>query len=706
MKRRFRAALCAALLSPTIALAQSAFEPIAHAAGPARNYGLGGAFARDLDGDGQLDLVVSATYEAGNLEVATPILILDPRDRGRTKAVLAVGGQRAAAYPVPPAPWGDGRGIVVVTDDGRASLWSGWPLRVERSVDTGSSARVERFGVANVDGDPALELVSCSGDTLVVVDLATGAADSHTVPNLCLQAHPVAFDGDAAAELLVVTDLEPPFVYDVEQRTVLATAPQRLRHLAVGQLDADASSELVVQYVSDGALRRIDLAPGWTETLLQGASSADAYSLWDLDGDGVDEWLAQQNLWSVSLYSPSAGVTGPSVSGNLRCRGPLVIGQLDADAAMDAVCTGGETSGSGFSLAQGDFGTTGIEWGIGDGEGGPENPIVRDVDGDGLVDVLVAEGAASSDLGSRARVLRAQDLSTTATIAIPGGNGIRGFPVLRLGLIGRAGGSTPLLAWSSQTAGPGQPFLAAAGFPITAASWQVETSSAPDLAIVGVDVDGDGTEEILRLSGTRSSFLRSCSLALHAADDGRLIWSRSVGSQTVGPGLKLLVLRPTAGTGGAPSIAVSCAGRTLLLGAADGVVRWSRDLPTRDLDLVPDGDLLLALGDTQSAMLDVQTGATVRTLPGAGRAVIVDGRLDDVLLHVGRGVARANLETGVLNTPPGALARPAYDENLVFEALPGPTEGRARVVAATAYGVALLEGPSASVLFSDGFEPR
>jgi len=704
MNRTFGLAICTALTAPLIAPAQPAFEPIAHATGPALNYGLGGAFARDLDGDGLLDLVVSATYEAVGNALETPILILDPRADGRTKAVLAVGGQRAAAYPVPAAPWGDGTGIVVVTDDGQASLWSGWPLRMQRSVGSGTGAPVERFNAANVDSDPALELVSCSNDALVVVDLATGATESHPVPILCLQAHPVEFDGDAQAELLVVTELEPPFVYDTEQLAILAAAPQRLQRLAVGQLDADPASELVVQYLGGGVLRRIDLAPGWTEVALQGASSADAYSLWDLDGDGVDEWLAQQTPWSVSLYSPSAGVTGPSVSGNLRCRGPLVVGQLDADAAVEAVCTSGNSSGSGFSLAQADFGTTQIEWGIGNGEGGPENPILRDIDGDGQVDVLVTEGARRSDLGSRARVLRAVDLSETATIPIPGGSGIRGHPILRLGTIGRAGESMPRLAWSSQSAGPGLPFLAAADFPITTAAWQSQTPSGPDLVIIGVDVDGDGTEEILRLSGTRSSFLRSCSIALHAAADGALIWNRSLGTGTTGPGLKLIVLRPSAG--GAPSVAVSCAGRTTRLRASDGSLIWSRDFAASDLDLVADGDLLLVLGATQSALLDVETGDIERTLPGAGRAVIADRRLDDVLLHTGRGVARANLETGDLNTAVQAVVQPSYDEDLVFEAVPGPTEARLRLVAATAYGVALFEGPTASAMFSDGFEPR
>ena len=107
MNRTFGLAICTALTAPLIAPAQPAFEPIAHATGPALNYGLGGAFARDLDGDGLLDLVVSATYEAVGNALETPILILDPRADGRTKAVLAVGGQRAAAYPVPAAPWGD-----------------------------------------------------------------------------------------------------------------------------------------------------------------------------------------------------------------------------------------------------------------------------------------------------------------------------------------------------------------------------------------------------------------------------------------------------------------------------------------------------------------------------------------------------------------------------------------------------------------------
>jgi hypothetical protein len=685
-----------------MAPAQPAFEPLAHATGPARNYGLGGAFARDLDGDGLLDLVVSATYDAANVEVETPILVLDPRDSGRTKAVLAVGGQRAAAYPVPRAPWGDGRGIVVVTDDGRASLWSGWPLRAERSVDAGSAAPVERFDVANVDGDPALELLSCSGDTLVVVDLATGAADSHTVPNLCLQAHPVAFDGDAAAELLVVTELEPPFVYDVEQRAILATAPQRLRRLAIGQLDTDAPSELVVQYVAGGALRRIDLAPGWTETVLQGASSADAYSLWDLDGDGVDEWLAQQNLWSVSLYSPSAGVTGPFVSGNMRCRGPVVIGQLDADAAMEAVCTGGGTSGSGFSLAQADFGTTQVEWGIGDGEGGPENPILRDLDGDGQLDALVAEPARRSDLGSRARILRPGDLSTVGTFAIPGGSELRGAGYLRLGLVA---GPAPRLAWSSQFGGAGVPILASAPLPITTAGWQVDTQSPPDFAIEGIDVDGDGAEEILRLSGGQSTFLRRCTLTLHAASDGRVLWQRPTGGEIFDPGVKLLVVRPPAGVGAAPSIATACAGRVTWHAAADGVARWTRDLNARDLDLV-DGQRLLVLGADQSTLLDVQTGSIERTLPGAGLAVVVDRRLDDVVLHTGRDVARADLETGNRTTPIMALVRPAAVENLIFEAVPGAGAGRTRVIAATAYGLASLEGPAESVLFSDGFELR
>ncbi|MCL4185766.1 MAG: VCBS repeat-containing protein [Burkholderiaceae bacterium] len=316
---------------------------------PFRTYG--GVVVTDFDGDGRDDVAVTATYVSGPPPHAGYVLVF----------LQQAGGGFAAAsqYPAGPDPWG--LAVDDLDGDGRPDL-----------VAATSSTRAPEVGVVTDSGGISILLQDGGRPGAFQVSrwVATGGAAQASAIG--------ALAGDAAADIVVAD-------------SVLANGRVLL-------LEGDPS-------LPAGVRAPVALP------VAAGAGSSEV-ALADLDNDGRSDIVLAAGSGVAVLYQDGAGGFGPALMlpAGLRTQG-VAVADLDGDGRTDIVAanageapaggTGGSTVTVLLQKSAGTFTATSIA--VADGA---RQVVVSDLNGDGRRDLAVVSLVyQAQDVPSRVTVL-------------------------------------------------------------------------------------------------------------------------------------------------------------------------------------------------------------------------------------------------------------------------------------------------------------
>lgn len=668
------------------------FSAESHHLAPALGYGSEGAFFQDLTGDG----LPEVAYTNG-----VSLEIRDPRQGYRLLQLAAPQAYNSRKF----RPMGQAieKGSMLELDVGnsRVAIWGDWPLRVLREFPGVLLDSSNDSLIAQLDDDAALELAYCSFITgsLHVVDLDTGTQLTVASASDCRQLLAVQADADPASEVLVVHQwFNFAEIYDVPTASLLSVSPSNFGPpVAVGNLDGDAFSELVVSYQGASQLKRIEL-PDWTEVTLPNTqtfpqSGVAGQWLWDPQGDGRHDWLVIQNHL-VKLYSPSSGLPGPEII-SPACVGPVAFGQLDADSAFEVMCANGQQVQAPERLHIAELGTGHVEWAIGNSHFGASPAVLADFHGKGGSSLAIVHNGLN-DNPSEIQLLDQITLDASSVVAIDADTGMARAdfkalaavdfdpaPGMELAIAGNDGAQVVVALMRPREAKP----LWITSFP----------GDAPARLVV-VNADGDAVPDLALLTANTST-PRRCQLQMLDGISGGVVWSRDLGVAGNRIGQQMLVLEPE--LQGSADLAVTCSGRVSLVSAMDGTVHWSRDVLAADIDLEGSGAAasLIATGSSGTTRLAISDGATIESLPGYAHAVSLDPGSVDVIARREFGILRLDLNSGMALSPATPLGG-YLGETLDIVRTSDP----AVIYVNNGYGVSRLRAPPPGQLFASGFE--
>jgi hypothetical protein len=272
--------------------------------------------------------------------------------------------------------------------------------------------------IAQMDGDPALEVVVAAGRRILVYDGATHAlqSDIETAGDEIGSLTVADPDADGSREFVFCTVASfapgPLFVVDA------ATGLQEFRgdafpcsDVAAGNVDDDDAPEIVVARGRD---------PGW---VLNGATHAiewtnafgfgDMVRLGDLDGDGRDEVVSGYRWDDIRVFDADLRSLAASIPVD-HDLAALRVADVDGDGGLEIVYGDGQWG----RLYVHDGATRALEWSVPNPEHGVTDIAVGDADDDGTPELLWGAGYTSSgpdylyvlDTVSRVREWQSQDI--------------------------------------------------------------------------------------------------------------------------------------------------------------------------------------------------------------------------------------------------------------------------------------------------------
>lgn len=397
----------------------------------------------DLDGDGDVDVVVSSTsgdnqrwlndggaaFTAAALPVATSNavviaqltgdsvldvffanagtnrLLVNDGSGGLDMSAQAINGpinSRAAAF-------GDidGDGVVdaVVVGTNSGVVWGavggvmqGAPLQV---FDSGLA---QGAALGDLDGDTDLDVFVAANGPNYVWRNEGGVLVDYWNDTFSTDSRGVAlgdFDGDGDLDAFVVNNgtgrvwiNDGTGQFDFDTDDVLGSGTPNSRAVALGDLDGDGDLDAVV--INGSVANRVwTLAPdagdpegfGFTASAAAIGSSGRAVALGDVDGDGdLDIWVANDADDQVYLNNGSGGFSAGTTIANGASRGVALV-DVDGDGDLDAVVQGLDgvvtvsfNNGSGAFSGATAYGVAATNVGVG--------VVAGDVDADGDPDVL------------------------------------------------------------------------------------------------------------------------------------------------------------------------------------------------------------------------------------------------------------------------------------------------------------------------------
>ncbi|MBI3845179.1 MAG: VCBS repeat-containing protein [Planctomycetes bacterium] len=352
------------------------------------------AAAADLDGDGFVDLVAASTGASDQME---GLLIFFQKRRGEFT-------------PDPAGP-------------------------VDRGFTQADPLDVD---VADMDGDGKLDLVSANARTpsVTIFHQTSTPGTFELTPTVLLVPNPSArptsiaiadFDGDGRLDIVSANDVGNDVTVFLQSRTTPGTfVPQELRprpidqpkSVAVGDLDGDGLLDIVCANGRGDCLSIfLQLADGAfpsspsTNLVLPTGSSPVGVAVADVNADGkLDVISANQRSDNVTIFLQQSTVPGefeqPGMSlGNralTRGASAVAAADVDGDGNIDVVVanTVGNNVAVFFQTLPGVFefdprGTLGDS----SSTNGPKSVALSDVDGDGFLDIVTAN-AGGQDLAA------------------------------------------------------------------------------------------------------------------------------------------------------------------------------------------------------------------------------------------------------------------------------------------------------------------
>lgn len=284
----------------------------------------------DIDGDGNREVIV-ASYNGHNLLV----LRADTSARGYAVVGRIPGRNNDRVSSISALDvFGDERPeLVIAWTGGRLSVVDGFSLQVRAETRTTSFA--DAFGVGDVDGDGAHELIMRSDEWMYFLNPATlQTFGSVRVAPVVQSSRFRVGDvfGDARAEILVANGIAYSISRNGQTFTatpVWASAQGAMRQFELADVDGDGKLEaLAARYDGRVGIERISPAPAYTQLAAYG--TCDGIWLEDLDGDhqldalatcndGADRIIALNlqgfELWRLRRYLSGAAAIGRSRNG-------------------------------------------------------------------------------------------------------------------------------------------------------------------------------------------------------------------------------------------------------------------------------------------------------------------------------------------------------------------------------------------------------
>jgi Ca2+-binding RTX toxin-like protein len=373
-------------------------------------YGIGSSnlILQELTGDGRPEVVAGAGnfwYVAGHdagvyrqLYLSEPITPSDP----------ALGNEPIARIVVDQE--GGSPRVLVAEYSGKLSVYSGWPLELNRTADLVSAIKDVVSG--DLNGDGVNELIVATGDSfdgsgsITIYNASTLEQVWQTSEYGAVDIAVGQLDDDAAVEIVTNTGrvidgvtktvewlYEPGFGVDVE----------------VGNLDDDPIEEIIgsAGWYWVTAFDASVQSPLWEIPTDLDIGAIDAR---DVNGDGIAEviigdgqwgninvYSATTREWLASIYNPEHGVTD------------IATGDLDGDGQAEVIWGAGHTSSGRDILAVAGIESETIEWTSIDFSGLAQIDV-GDVDADGHLDVVV--GSFDSDSGYSSGIIFVYDAET------------------------------------------------------------------------------------------------------------------------------------------------------------------------------------------------------------------------------------------------------------------------------------------------------
>jgi hypothetical protein len=418
--------------------------------------------------------------------------------------------------------------IVSNCDDGMLFAYGKHYPRWQRSVQ---AAGTFDLAVGQMDADPALEIATANGH---VVDSATHAVEWFLDGGFGSKVRAADIDGDGRDEIVGVDFTGTVRAYDAElQLLKWSTAVgDEVEAIQVGDIDDDGVQEVVVGDGGFGDLHAFDGRTGEAEGVMSGDFGPTDIAVLDLDMDGRTEvlWGAGSTTtgpdhlyvadWPArTIISQTAHLDGPFV-------GPAV-GDLDGDGRDELVAvTFGSDSGFGggrIMVIDGQQLTVrGISPGVGGSPGGSfsetgvHDVVLRDLDGDGRREILVATDDFSDGL------IQAYSFSASNEFSLVWNNQVQPageFTSVEVADVD-GDGQIEVLAGGSLEEDPAPGVFIYAYDAVTGAQkWrkQLPDATAAVTHLVVADTDGDGAVEVAALAtGGNVTILDGATQALEA----------------------------------------------------------------------------------------------------------------------------------------------------------------------------------------------